>query len=105
MRDAKGDPVPQTPAGGSGGVPGPGWYPLPYDATLRLRVNPYGYGRAGGLLLVFIENNWMIPAGSRQEYFLSGTLKLDPDDASDRRAAWRGTVKLPPVRLSLGVTP
>jgi hypothetical protein len=101
VRNAKGDPVPQTPGGGSGAVPGPGWFPLPHDATLRLRVNPYGYGRAGGLLLSFLGSSWMVPAGAREDYFLSGTLKLDPEDASDRRPAWRGTVMLPPVRLRL----
>jgi len=102
LKDAKGQPVKQTPAFGSGGTPGPGWFTLPYDATLRLRVNPYGYGRGGGLLLSFITSNWMIPGDAREDYFLSGTLKLDPGDSSDRRPAWRGAVKLPPVRISLG---
>jgi hypothetical protein len=98
----EGQPVKQTPGFGSGGVPGPGWFTLPYDSTLRLRVNPYGYGLAGGLRLSFITSNWEIPGDTKDDYFLSGTLKLDPGDSSDRRPAWRGSVKLPPVRISLG---
>lgn len=102
LKDSKGQPVKQTPGFGSGGVPGPGWFMLPYDSMLRLRVNPYGYGLAGGLRLSFITSNWEIAGDAREDYFLSGALKLDSGDASDRRPAWRGSVKLPPVRISLG---
>jgi hypothetical protein len=103
LKDGKGKPAPQ-PRGSfiSGGKPGPGWYSLPYDATLRLRVSPYGFGHPDGLLLSFPGGTWVIPGDAREDYFLSGVLKLDSGDASDRRPAWRGSVKLPPVRLGLG---
>jgi hypothetical protein len=72
--DANGKPVPGARGFGSGGRPGACWVTLPHDSTMRLRVNPYGFGRAkeDGLLIPLNNAQWLIPAGATGEFWLSG---------------------------------
>ena len=50
LTDTNGKAVPQAPMAGSGGRPGKKWVTLPYDSSIRLRANPYAFGRADGFL-------------------------------------------------------
>jgi hypothetical protein len=103
LHDADGKEVPETPIGGSGGRPGKVWVTLPYDSTLRLRVNPYAFGRAKdvGLLIPLNSTAWLIKTGDTGEYFLSGTLTVSPPKDHGRADAWQGELKLPKARISL----
>jgi hypothetical protein len=47
MKDANGKTV-STGGAGSGGGAGASWITLPYDSTIRLRANMYGYGSKPG---------------------------------------------------------
>lgn len=109
LRDADGKSAPGG-GPGSGGGPDAGWITLPYDATIRLRANMYGYGRAEGeglLLTLHHGAAWSIPAGETKDYFLSGTLTLTPPagteakTAEEARKIWSGTLVLPKSKIIL----
>jgi hypothetical protein len=103
LHDADGKDVPETPMAGSGGRPGKDWVTLPYDSTLRLRVNPYAFGRAKdvGLLIPLNNTAWLITAGDSGEYFLSGTLAVSPPKDHGRTNAWQGELKLLKMKVTL----
>jgi hypothetical protein len=103
LHDADGKAVPEHPGGGSGGRPGKGWVTLPYDSTLRLRVNPYAFGRAKdvGLLIPLNHASWLIKTGDAGDYFLSGTLAVNPPKDHGRANAWQGELKLPNMKVAL----
>ncbi len=48
LLDANGNPPPPVGQGGSGGGAGSAWITLPYDSTIRLRANMFGYGNKPG---------------------------------------------------------
>jgi hypothetical protein len=101
LTDAAGKAVPQAPAfSRSGGRPGKTLVTLPFDSTLRLRANPYGFGRADGLLLPFAADAWLIGAGDKADYYLRGTLTAPPVLwGGPARAPWAGELKLPPAKV------
>ncbi len=112
MVDANGKPPPARPGGGSGGGAGACWVTLPYDSTIRLRANMYGYGRqiGDGLLLVLsppARGHWNIQAGDTNTYFLSGTFAATAptnhvaQDFDATRVEWQGTLELPRMKISL----
>jgi hypothetical protein len=103
LLDADDKEVPEHPIAGSGGRPGKDWVTLPYDSTLRLRFNPYAFGRAkdDGLLIPLNNTAWLIKAGDAGEYFLSGTLAVIPPKDHGRADAWQGELKLPKMKVSL----
>jgi hypothetical protein len=79
--DANGKPPPQVGGGGSGGGAGACWITLPYDSTIRLRANMYGYGKkeGDGLLIQMSPPNiqsWDIQASDTNPYFMSGTFTI-----------------------------
>jgi len=108
MRDAEGKPF-RTGVGGDGGGPAACWITLPYNSTIRLRANMYGYGaqKSEGLLLMLgpSAGGWRIKAGDTNEYFLSGTFAATPPtnyytkDFETLRSEWRGTLVLPTMKV------
>jgi hypothetical protein len=92
LLDAAGKAVSRTPTGGSGGRPGKTWIKLPHDSSQRLRVNPYGFGRpdADGLLLPLGTDAWLIKAGDRAEYVLTGTFTVRPPEGHGKSDVWTG---------------
>jgi hypothetical protein len=101
LRDAADKVVPPVPQAGSGGRPAPTWVPLPYDSSIRLRANPYGFGRpkSDGFLIPFAGNSWLIAAGDTGEYYLSGTLTVTPPDGHRGERAWHGTLTFPKMLI------
>jgi hypothetical protein len=108
LRDAKGNLV--GPGGvGSGGGAGSSWITLPYDSTIRLRANMYGYGNEPGrglnLTIYPTRNQWEIRPGDTNTYYLSGTFVVTtptnsvPSDPEAARAVWTGTLKLSRMRV------
>jgi hypothetical protein len=96
MTDAAGKAVPQTSIPTSGGRPGKAWVSLPFDSSVRLRANPFGFGRADGLLVHLNTATWTVPAGG--EARLSAVLTVTPPD--DRPGAWKGELRLPAARIA-----
>ena len=101
LRNSTGNIVSPEGSGGSGGRPGPCWVTLPYDSSIRLRANPYGFGRAkgAGFLIPLVGKSWIIPAGDHGDYSLSGTFTVTPPDGHDRQHAWSGTLTFPKMAI------
>ena len=102
LADASGKAVPPTPVPGSGGRPGKKWVTVPYDSSIRLRANPYAFGRAEGLLIPLNTTAWHIKDSA--EYHFSGTLTLTPPAGHGRADAWEGTLKLPAAMVKAPTT-
>jgi hypothetical protein len=100
--DAAGQAVPQGPGFLDRGRPGGYWVTLPFDATMRLRVNPSGQGdtRNVGLLIPLWNASWLVPAHGAEEYFLSGTFVVNPPMALARGNVWRGTLVFPKLKVA-----
>lgn len=96
LSDASGNAVPPTPVPGSGGRPGKKWVTIPYDSSIRLRANPYAFGRAEGLLIHLNTTAWHFTDAA--EYHFSGTLTVTPA-GHGRAEAWEGTLKLPAAKV------
>lgn len=109
MKDANGNTV-STGGGGSGGGAGATWITLPYDSTIRLRANMYGYGNKPGdglNLMLYPPQAWQIRAGDTNTYYLSGTFTVTtpanflPKDFKAARAIWSGKLELPKMKISV----
>jgi hypothetical protein len=88
-----------------GWIPDPGWLALPHDSTLRFRVTLGGFAipQNGGLFVAGnIPDAWVIPAGTTDEYRLSGTFTVTAPKNDMRPRMWEGTLKLPQVRIPAG---
>jgi hypothetical protein len=112
LLDADGKPSPPEGGAGNGGGAGPCWITLPYDSTIRLRANMYGYGLKpeDGFRLVMAPPNmqgWTIRAGDTKTYSMSGTFTVTTpkihvaQDSHDARTIWSGTLELPKMKLTL----
>lgn len=97
LTDTSGKAVAPTPVPGSGERPGKRWVTIPYDSSIRLRANPYAFGRAEGLLIPLNATAWQIKDDA--DYFLSGTLTVTPPEG--KPDAWKGEIRLPKARISL----
>ena len=119
LLDASGKSV-TTPRPGSVAIrEGSGdWITLPYDSTIRLRVNPGGYGnkKGDGLnLYLWPSGAWNLRAGDTNNYYLTGTFTvasqisknysvtgtLTPRDSELFRSGWNGTIELPKMKISV----
>ena len=104
---------------GSGGGAGSAWISLPYDSTIRLRANMFGYGNKPGdglrLCLWPPAQDWNIAASDTNIYCLSGTFTvtnhipkdftvtglMTPEQMRLQEVEWSGTIELPKMRISL----
>jgi hypothetical protein len=109
LKDVSGMTV-STGGGGSGGGAGASWITLPYDSTIRLRANMYGYGSKPGEglnLTLYPPQAWQIKAGDTNVYYLSGTFTVTtptnfvPKDFEAARAVWSGTLELPKMKITV----
>ncbi len=86
----------------SGGIPDPCWLALPYDSSLRVRVTLGGFGipQTNGFFIAGqISDAWVIPSGTTNEYYLSGTFTVTAPKNDTRPHIWEGTLELPQVRV------
>jgi hypothetical protein len=97
LTDAEGKEVSQSPVFGSGGRPGKTRVIIPFDSSIRLRANPFAFGRAEGLLIHLNTGSWHIKDDA--DYFLAGTLTVTPPEG--KADAWKGELKLPKAKISL----
>jgi hypothetical protein len=103
LQDASGKLVPPKGYGANGGRPGPCWVTLPCDSSMRLRFGLYAHGRAkdAGLLIPLPDGSWFIPANATEDYFLSGKFTVSPPKDHGRDQAWKGTLELPKMKISV----
>ena len=106
LRDSLGNLVP------SGNVfvssdwrPEPCWLGLPNDSTLRFSTTILVGSPRNSLLISVGEARvggaWKIPLDSTNVYYLSGTFTPIPPSNAARPRVWEGTLKLPPVKISM----
>ena len=110
MWDANGNALPEGGGAGSGGGAGAGWITLPYDCTIRLRANMYGYGLKPGdgfLLTLCHGGDFGIRSGDTNAYYLSGTFNCSAPtntiagDFESERALWDGRLELPKMKIEV----
>jgi hypothetical protein len=82
-RDASGHSLAPVPFAYGGGAPGAAWINVPCDSTVRLRLSLYAD----------------LPAVSTVDYFVSGTFSVVPQEGSVGLDVWRGTLKLPAMKI------
>jgi len=119
LLDVNGKPVP-TPRPGAGSIPerSGDWITLPYDSTIRLRVNSGGYGNKKGEglnLYLWPSGSWYLRPGDTNTYYLIGTFTVTnhvatgmnqpggfrPRETELFDAEWSGTIELPKMKISV----
>lgn len=104
LRDSEGEVVPPKSFPFGGAVPASEWIRIPTDATIRLRVSPWGIYRPGARAIApDVGTIWIIADGNREVYELSAKFMADreaEEGAPFDERVWRGTLKLPAVKLS-----
>lgn len=104
LRNKDKQPVKSTSYSFGGATPKSQWVTLPSDATIRLRASPFGVWRAKAMAITpHLGALWVIGDDDPNEYFLSGTFTIAPEDDRDSPAdehVWKGTIDLPAVRIS-----
>jgi hypothetical protein len=101
LRDLAGKVIPPHGVPGSGGRPGACWVTLPFDSVLRLRVNPYGFGRDQGLLIPMGMDNWAIKSDDHRDHFFSGTFTASAPANHGKKGVWQGKLMLGKMKLSV----
>lgn len=83
--------------------PRPFWLTLPHDSSLRFRVSVSGYGvpRNERALIPMECGDWVIKSGDKRDYELEVTFIVNPPKVDIDRHVWRGTMKLPRVKIPL----
>jgi hypothetical protein len=105
LTDQTGKVVPESGFGFGGGAPNSQWVDIPCDGAVRLRVSVFGGGRLqdGGLAIwAFGPGSWTIKGNDTNQYSLSGTFTVEPPTnyvPKDFRWVWRGTLKLPKMKI------
>jgi hypothetical protein len=97
LTDSAGKAVPPAPVFGSGERPGKTSVSIPFDSSVRLRANPYAFGRAEGMLIHLNTASWQVTGDG--EYHLAGTLTVTPPKGVTD--VWKGELKLPKATFSL----
>ena len=84
-------------------VPRPFWLTLPYDSSLRFRISVSGYGvpRNERALIPLECGDWIIKSGDTGDYKLEISLGVKPPKVDVNGRVWKGTLKLPKVKIPL----
>ena len=102
LRDARGNRAPAGPAL-SESVPAPTWVTVPFDGTVRFRVDRFNVAwrtKPDGALIQVGTNAWRIPAADTNTWFLSATFRPDTNHPNPiDYDVWPGTLQLPPVKI------
>jgi hypothetical protein len=105
LRDSAGKIVAQAPSGRDA-APEPCWLTLPAHSTMRF-LTGYGpaFGPAGPSLTfgVGMDQTWVLPVRGTNGYLLSGTFTGTVPKGEARDHSWRGTLRLPAVRIPVQI--
>jgi hypothetical protein len=105
LRDSTGKIVEQA-LSGRDAVPEACWLTFPPHSTMRF-LTGYGpaYGPTGPSLTfgVGMDQTWLLPVGGTNSYFLSGTFTATSPKGESREHSWKGTLKLPAVRIPVKI--
>ncbi|MDD5140747.1 MAG: hypothetical protein PHY43_10865 [Verrucomicrobiales bacterium] len=105
LTNSAGNPPPSAMCFGSGFVCPPYWIYVPFDSTLKLRVddmNSWSVGLKGqtGVSMAVGTGCWLVPDNTTNEYFLTGVFKEERiRQPEDHIHAWDGTIQLPRVKI------
>jgi hypothetical protein len=101
LKNVSGNSQKNAPADLDEMIPGSYWIDLPHDSTLRFRVSSNGYGipKDAGLAIGVPGNFWIIPYAETNDYFLTASFDVIPAIDKDHIHAWKGTLKLSPVKI------
>jgi hypothetical protein len=98
-----------VPPGGvfSGGGPGLVWVTIPAYSSVRLRISMYGTAQSKHGVPIYLARggSWIIPAGTTNDCFLSGTFTVNPPEnlvtpyTPSNHHVWKGTLTLPALRI------
>ena len=106
LRDKFGKTVPEVPVATWGPVPDPYWVTLPYESTLRLRVDMLlgPDSKPNGLEILVPSGCWIIRPNASDDFFLSATFTAPQGHPSPLSPqyyhVWKGALNLPPVKIS-----
>jgi len=102
LRDAQGNRAPGGPTV-SGSIPAPTWITVPFDGTVRFRVDRFNVAsrtESSGTTIRLNTNNWCIPADNTNVWFLAATFKSEANRPNPiDYEVWTGTIQLPPVKI------
>ena len=105
LRDKFDKAVPEVPVFTWGPVPDPYWVTLPYESTLRLRVDTLlgPDSKPDGLEILVPGGCWIIQPNAHDDFFLSATFTAPEDQPSPFSPqyyhVWKGVLHLPPVKI------
>ena len=106
LTNSLGTPLRNAPCIIDGFVCDPFWIYIPYDSTLKLRVddinaNILALKDQSGLSMAVGSGYWLIPDNSTNENFLTGVFQVTPQQwPVEHIHAWQGTIQLPSVGIN-----
>ena len=106
LTNSIGNPPPSAMCLGSGPICPPYWIYIPCDSTLKMRVDDMnswavGYKGQTGVSLAVGTGCWLVPDNTTNDYFLSGTFKVDEAlQPEEHIHAWYGTISIPSVKIN-----
>lgn len=82
-------------------IPRPFWLSLPYDGVVRFRVSVCGFmvPANSGALIPMLCGEWLVKSGDGNDYWFDATLVVNPPKVEVTRRVWKGTLKLPRVKV------
>ena len=106
LTNAAGNSLPSAMGFTSGFVCPPYWIYIPYDSTLKMRVDDLnswsvGYKRQTGISMAVGSGCWLIPDNTTNVFSLSGVFKVERTlQPEEHIHAWDGTISLPRVKIN-----
>jgi len=106
LTNSTGNPPPPAGCIADGFVCPPYWIYVPFDSTLKLRVDDINASAMSfkgqtGVSMAVGSGCWLVPDNTTNEYFLTGVFKVERTHQSEEHIhAWDGTIQLPRVKLN-----
>jgi len=82
-------------------VPPSFWLVLPYDGVVRFRVSVSGFmvPENSGALIPMLCGEWLVKSGEGKDYWFDATFVVNPPKVDLTRRVWKGTLRLPRVKV------
>jgi hypothetical protein len=106
LTNSIGNPPPTAGCIADGFVCPPFWIYVPFDSTLKLRVDDINasamaFKGQNGVSMAVGSGCWLVPDNATNEYFLTGVFKVERTRQPEEHIhAWDGAIQLPRVKLN-----